>query len=838
MHPSNNPLLPTAPPTLLLATVILPLSVAANYTYYVPTALQAMVREGMRVEVQFGEKRMYAGVIQHLYEAAAPPNIKLKPIGTLLDEQAIVPPTQLRLWQWIADYYMCTTGEVMQAALPSAFKLSSQTKLLLNPDFAQDFSILNDREYLVAEALSIHPQLTIDEVQAIVATKNVVHLIKSLLEKKVILLQETLVERYKPQTIACLALSPIYQQADQLDDLLLQLGKSKQTEKQLSVLMAFLHLSHQLHTDYVYKKDLLEKAAASESALNGLVKKGVLHSFKKSVSRLEQPASTEPSLSYQLSPAQATALSEIKQQFEQKAVVLLHGATSSGKTQIYISLIQAALEQQQQVLYLLPEIALTAQMIARLRKVFGSQIGVYHSKFNDQERVEIWHKTLNNEYKIIVGARSAVFLPLTRLGLVIIDEEHDPSFKQYEPAPYYHARNTAIYLASLCGARTLLGSATPAVETYYNATQAAKYGLVKLSERYGQVQPPTIAVVNLYQAAQAGQLRSHFTQQLIDEILQTLEAKEQAIVFQNRRGYSPYLQCADCGWIPQCIQCDVRLTYHKYSNDLKCHYCDHKRPPVAHCMECGSTNVQIQGFGTEKVEEELQRFLPNAHIARLDLDAARTKHGFEQIINDFEAQKTNVLVGTQMITKGLDFDNVSLVGILSADQLLSFPDFRATERGFQLMMQVAGRAGRRSQQGKVLIQTRNTSYKTLDHVLKHDYWAFYTNEIADRQRHQYPPFVRLIIVTLKHKEINVINAASAQATRMLKTQTHVGVLGPAVPMISRIRNHYLRQIMLKINVATTQQLQQYKLFLGQTLRELQQQPAYKSLIVQIDVDPV
>lgn len=821
---------------ILMANIILPLAVYAEYTYLVPPNLADKVKEGIRVEVQFGAKRVYAGVVKRIFEGEAPTNIRLKPIANILDEHAIVPTKQLQLWQWIAQYYMCSEGEVMQAALPSAFKLSSETKLLINPAFNQDFSLLDDREYLIAEALTLQTEISIEDVQAILETKNVVHVVKSMLEKGVILLQEALVERYKPQTVAYLSLNPIYHQPEQLQDLLTRLQKEKRNDKQLMALMAFIHLSKTKGVDEVRKKELLEKAEITDSSLKTLIKKGVFTEFQKSISRLDKETSVHIPLDYDLSPNQETALTQIKQQFEQKQVVLLHGITSSGKTQLYIKLIQEAIANNQQVLYLLPEIALTAQMIARLRKVFGDEIGIYHSKFNDQERVEIWHKVLNNEYKVVIGARSAVFLPLKNLALVVIDEEHDPSFKQFEPAPHYHARDTAIYLASLYGAKTLLGSATPALETYFNATKTQKYGLVTLNERYGGVLPPIIEVVSITKATKNGQMHSHFTDQLLTEMKTALDHNEQVIVFQNRRGYSPSLLCADCGWIPQCVQCDVSLTYHKASNDLKCHYCDHKRPLIARCEACGSTNLQIQGFGTEKIQDELQDFLKDTPIGRLDLDSARTKHGFEQIINDFEDQKTKVLVGTQMVTKGLDFENVSLVAVLSADQLLGFPDFRATERGFQLMMQVSGRAGRRNKQGKVLIQSRNTNYKTLTHVLEGSYEAFFNDELHERFTYLYPPFVRLVVLTLKHKDNIAVNKAAAWLQKALQVRFNKHVLGPAVPMVSRIRSYYLRQFIIKIDRQSTQ-LQQHKQFIADTIHQLQQQPSYKSLVVQIDVDP-
>ncbi len=818
----------------LYAHVILPLSVLHEYTYEIPPFLQENARVGMRAEVQFGSKRIYAGIIKKIF--AESPDISVKPILNLLDNTPVVTPLQLQMWQWMAGYYLCSEGDLMTAALPSAYRLSSETKLSLNPSFNRDFSLLSDREYLIAEALTVQEEITIDQARDIIDTRNAMVVIKSLLEKGVICVHEQLIERYKPRTAAFVFVPEKFKEKQVLEDLFKQLEKAP---KQLTLFMTYLHYSTSRKQNYIEKKMLIEKAQVTDGVYKALIEKGIFEEIQQTVSRLatdEVDNAVLPDLAYQLNDLQQKVLADIEQHFEQKQVVLLHGVTSSGKTQIYIELIRRIIAGGQQALYLLPEIALTTQMVARLRRVFGREIGVYHSRFNDQERVEIWQKVLSGEYKVIIGARSALFLPFNNLGLVVIDEEHDPSFKQFEPAPRYNARDCAIFLAALHKAKTLLGSATPSVESYYNATKGGKYGLVWLRERYGGVEPPNIEVINLRRAAKEKKMHSHFSEDLLQEIKNAVQQGEQVIIFQNRRGYAPYLQCSDCEWIPQCISCDVSLTYHKFADELRCHYCGFRRKLVANCASCGSTNLQIQGFGTEKIEDELKIYFPALKIGRLDLDVARTKTGFERVIQDFDDHKIHILVGTQMITKGLDFENVSLVGILSADQLLSFPDFRSAERAFALMMQVSGRAGRRQKQGRVLIQSMNTRYKVLDFLLNNDYHAFFVEEMYERMCHNYPPFCRLIAVTLKHAKQETVNKAAFELTEMLKKELADKVLGPTVPIVAWVRDHHLRQILLKLDKAN-QVLARQKNFLRSVVEKLQAVPDFKSLVVSIDVDP-
>ncbi len=816
----------------IYAQVIIPLAINMEFTYVVPPELESLVATGRRVEVQFGAKRIYSAIVRKVYEADDL-DFNPKPILNVMDKEILLHDIHLTIWDWVAHYYMATLGEVMNAALPSAFKLSSTTRLYLNPTFNEDFSVLDDREFMIAEALHLQKEISISDAQEIVQLKNVFRLVKSLIEKGVILIKEELVEKYTPKKATFITLNPTYENEEKLKELFEQL--EKRARKQLLLLMSFLHFKNQSGKNSILQAQLLKKAEVSSAVLNGLVKKGIFQKEAKVISRLNDAFDQEVVL-YELSDLQIKAYEQIKSQLENKSVVLLHGVTSSGKTQVFIKLIKDAVAEGKQVLYLLPEIALTTQMISRLRKVFGNQIGVYHSKFNDAERIEIWHKVRQGEYKVVVGARSAVFLPFKELGLVIVDEEHDPSFKQYDPAPRYHARDVAIYLAHLFKAKTVLGSATPSLESFFNATKLKKYGIVTLSQRYGGVQPPIIELASIKAAKKKKQMKSHFTLQLLNEIKKTLANKEQVILFQNRRGYAPYFICNTCGWIPECDQCDVSLTYHKYANELRCHYCGKRHKPYSHCDKCGSHDIRQAGFGTEKIEDELQMFIEGVKVGRLDLETARTKKGFERIIEDFQEQKLQVLVGTQMVTKGLDFDNVGLVGIMSADHLINFPDFRSIERAFQLMLQVSGRAGRRKKQGKVLIQANNTHHPVLQHVIHQTYLPFFTGELFDRRQHLYPPFIRMVQLTLKHKDRDKVNKGAFLLAKLLRGRLGKQVLGPTVPLVSRIRNFYIRHIVVKLDkklVALTTN----KYYIAQMIGKLKEEKEFKSVIVQLNIDP-
>ncbi|MGB1241155.1 MAG: replication restart helicase PriA, partial [Chitinophagales bacterium] len=776
----------------------------------------------------------YAGMVKEIYEKTLEEgDYKPKPILNVLDDEPILTPKQIVFWDWLSEYYMCTEGEVMFNALPSGFRLSSETKLVLNPNFDQDFSLLDDREYLIAEALTNQDEITIGDVQDILELKNVFYIVKSLIEKSVITAKEELQHKYKPKTKTHIRLTEAYKDEDKLGAFFEEISRAY---KQQAIIMTYVQLNNESEEgkDLFEKKMILKRAGASSAQMKALVKKGVFEQIEVEVSRLQDGFEGEV-LSYELSVHQEEAYVKLKTAFEKKNVALLHGITSSGKTQVYIKIMQEVVAEGRQVLFLMPEIALTSQMIQRLRKVFGGEIGVYHSKFNFQERIEIWQKVLKNEYKVVVGARSSMFLPFADLGLVIVDEEHDHSYKQFDPNPRYHARDASIYLAHLYGAKTILGSATPSIESYYNAAFLKKYALIEMTERFGGVEPPKIVIVNVSEAARQKEMKSHFSSLLLNEVKGVLNKGEQAILFQNRRGYSPYHICNDCSWIPKCHQCDVSLTYHKYANHLKCHYCGYTRKLVSKCDECGSTHLKVKGFGTEKIEDELQLQFPETKIARLDLETARSKYGSERIINSFQEGKVKILVGTQMVTKGLDFDNVSIVGIVSADHLLNFPDFRATERAFQLMLQVSGRAGRRQKQGKVLIQALKPDHPTLGFVLYHDYINFFKSELHDRNRYKYPPYVRMIRLTIKHKDRERVNEAANLLTRYLKEGLPKMILGPTVPPVSRIRLYYLRQVVIKL--PKDNKVVYYKEYIHQTIANMRLDKRFKSVVVQTDVDP-
>ncbi len=676
---------------MLFADVILPLALPKRaYTYSVPEDLAQAVQPGVRVEVPFGQNKLYSGVVERVH--AEKPEYRVKFVIAVLDEIAVVTQRQLQLWDWLADYYCCTLGEVMIAALPGHLKLTSETKLVANPYFGDDFSELDNDEYLLAEALHLQNEISIDDARKILNKKTVLPVVHRLLLKGVLSLREDLQEKYKPKKVMAVRLAEPYRSdPDLLRPVFEELDKY---EKQSETLLAFIQLSRDRL--WVSKQEVIDKAGISESPLKTLVKRAVLEFYEREVSRVAgfEDDMTEAG---EMSEQQRRALSEINTHFRDKNTVLLHGVTGSGKTRIYLELIREVLLQGGQVLYLLPEIGLTTQFITRLQRVFGADVAVYHSKINYNERVEVW-RSANAGKPVLLAARSGLFLPFQNLQLVIVDEEHDPSFKQYDPAPRYNARDTAIYLAGLYRAKVLLGTATPSIESYYNA-ESGKYGLVTMTDRFGGLELPDIRPIDLREQHKTKQMQSIFAPALLDALKAALANGEQAILFQNRRGYSPILECQVCGWTAQCRHCDVSLTYHKFSNRLRCHYCGYQQEPVTICPACGSGKVGLLGFGTEKIEDELQLFLPDARIGRMDLDTAGTKSSLTAILNDFEEKRLDILVGTQMVTKGLDFDNVGVVGVLGADQLVRFPDFRAGERAYQLLTQVAGRAGRKHKRG-------------------------------------------------------------------------------------------------------------------------------------------
>ncbi|MEO5673276.1 MAG: primosomal protein N' [Chitinophagales bacterium] len=822
----------------LFAEVILPLSLPKNYTYGIPKELEEHVATGKRVEIQFGKRKIYAGLIKRVHHDA-PEDYRIKPILSVLDAEPIVSESQLKFWEWMAQYYLCAEGDIMNAALPAGFKLESETTVVLQPSFQQDFTSLNDREYLVAEALTVQRELSIGEISKILHRKSVYPIIESLLKKNVVSVKEKLIERYKPRIGTFIRLNPEFSSDGKLRELFDQL--EKKAKKQLDVLMSYLHFTHQVshprgeyekvHRE-VEKSDLLEKSKAGNAALNSLIKKNILIAEKREVGRL---ANTEDKfLEFELTGHQAEALKKIKEEFESKNVVLLHGITSSGKTNLYIRLIEEAIEKEMQVLYLLPEIALTTQIIERLRNKFGKKVGVYHSRFSRQERVEIWNKLLHGEYRIILGARSALFLPFENPGLIIVDEEHDSSYKQNDPAPRYHGRDSAIWLASQHHCKALLGSATPSLESFMNAGKG-KFGFAELKERFGEASLPEIVITDIKAAQRRKQMHSHFSGLLLDEIKSALSRKEQVIIFQNRRGYAPYLECDLCHRVAMCPNCDVHLTYHKFQNELKCHYCGHRKNNFTQCPACGSSKLSITGFGTEKIEDELKIFFPDAVIARLDYDAIKKKGGYQKIIHEFEKEKIQILVGTQMVTKGLDFGNVSLVGIMNADQLMSHLDFRSAERGFQLMSQVSGRAGRKSNRGKVILQTSNPASQLLQFVLAHDYGGFYSEEIIHRKNFFYPPFSRLIQLTFKHKDAKKVWDAAKAIAGVFQKSLGKNLLGPAEPAVNRVRNQYLVQLIFKMN-PSSKIVAELKNKIQNELYKLNENQL-RAVDVTVDVDP-
>lgn len=811
----------------LFIEVILPLSLAKNYIYRVPFDLNAQVAIGKRVVVQFGKSKIYTALIKSISQT--PPEVyQAKYIIDVVDEHPVITATQLQFWDWMTGYYLCNEGEVMSAALPAGLKLASETIIVLKDEIPQDGEVLSAKQEILINALKTHDRLSIDQVSTLLGQKTVYPIINSLLDKEMVYIAEEVVEKYKPLLKSFVSLAPFYQEEEHLKELFSILERAP---KQLNALLTFLKLSRQQTT--IPKQQLLEESDCGPAAFKTLLDKGIFVVDKRPVSRLKEQ-DDDFVLNFELSEGQQQALTQIETGFEEKEVVLLHGVTASGKTQIYIKLIEKALEKGGQVLFLLPEIALTTQIVERIQRYFGDAIGVYHSKFNNNERVEIWNKVLNGKYRIVLGARSAVFLPFQDLKLIVVDEEHESSYKQQEPAPRYQARDAAVYLAYLHKAKIVLGSATPSIESYFNALHD-KYRLVTLTERFGGVELPVQEVISIAEETKKKKMVSYFSSKLVDEIEATLLLKEQVILFQNRRGYATILICATCGYAPKCVNCDVSLTYHKTSGKLHCHYCGYHQNSINVCPACGSVHIEQKGFGTERVEEELSLIFPDAKIARLDVDSTRTRNGLQQIISDFQEKKTDILIGTQMVAKGLDFDNVTLIGVINADTLLNYPDFRAFERSYQLLAQVAGRAGRRDKQGKVIIQAYDDQHRIIAQVIENKYQEMYTDEIRERREFQYPPFTRIIFVNIKHKDMNVLNLAAQKFASVLRGQLGNRVLGPEQPMVGRIRNYYIKQIIIKSDKNTA--ITKVKSVLKDVILQFQAEKEYRGAIIQVDVDP-
>lgn len=816
--------------------VLLPLPLANWYTYSLPESLEGQVQTGSRVIVSFGPKKFYTALVANVHYCP-PEGYEIKDVTEVLDTRPILLPQQFRLWKWMASYYLCTMGDVYKAALPSGMKLESETIVTANPDY-EATTPLAPREQQVLDLLAQDPEQCITQLEKRTdATRNILPVINSLLAKGAISVKEELKRNYKPKTEIRVKLSPDCQTEERLHQLFDELGRAP---KRLALLMKYLELSG-FFTDKaslreVSKKELLTRADATPTIFNGLVEKGIFETYLYEVGRLDREQTRTVAIN-PLNPAQQAAYDAILSHFREKNVCLLHGVTSSGKTEIYIHLIRQAIENGQQVLYLLPEIALTTQITERLKRVFGGRIGIYHSKFPDAERVEIWQKQLRPEghYDIILGVRSSVFLPFHNLGLIIVDEEHETTYKQQDPAPRYHARDTAIMLASIYGAKVLLGTATPSIDSYHNAL-AGKYGLVTLNERYKDIRLPEIRIVDIKELARKKMMNGPFSPELLAAVRQALERHEQVILFQNRRGFAPMIECKVCGWVPKCKNCDVSLTYHKGLNQLTCHYCGYTYAVPRSCPACGSVELVNRGFGTEKIEDNIREIFPDAKVARMDLDTTRSRSAYERIIADFEAGKTHILIGTQMVSKGLDFDHVSVVGILNADNMLNYPDFRAHERAFQLMAQVAGRAGRRDKRGLVILQTKSPDLPVIHQVVTNDYKQMYEDQTAERKLFHYPPFCRFIYVYLKHRKEDVVTQAADTLAAWLRTAFGDKVLGPDKPPVGRIQMLFIKKIVIKLdlNMSGTK----VRDYLLSVQRQLIEDERFRSLVVYYDVDPV
>ena len=815
----------------LFVEVILPLPLKGTFTYRVSRELEDEVAKGKRVVVQFGRKKLYTGIISELHDKP-PTGYQAKYIEELLDDEPVVFENQLSFWDWMRQYYLCHIGDCMQAALPSGLKLSTESRLAIHPNYSGEMDDLDEEQLNVLEALQNNSFLTLDEIAKLVRKTHVHAIVRSLVAMEVVVQYEELQHKFKPKTEIVYRLAEWLEDNEKLEEVFDTLNRAP---KQLEALMRFIHLSKlSKQKGEVKRKNLIEENDVSAAAIDQLVKKEILLKSTVEVTRLSDKDSWATK-DIELTEHQSETFDQLVNCFEQKDAALLHGVTSSGKTEIYIQLIQRWLKEERQVLYMLPEIALTAQIIQRLQKHFGEKVGIYHSKMSDNERVEVWKKQLSSEpYQIILGARSSLFLPFQDLGFIILDEEHEHTFKQHDPAPRYHARDAAAYLCKQWSAKLLLGSATPSIEAYFNGKRE-KIGLLSLTERYGGVKLPHIEIADLKLERKAETMKGAFSSQLLQRIRETLGRNQQVIIFQNRRGYSSFVQCNSCGWVPDCINCDISMTYHKYSNDLRCHYCGHTDKVPHVCPNCQSTYIKTKGFGTEQIEEELALHFPEAIVQRMDMDTTRGKHAYTRIISDFEERRIDILVGTQMVTKGLDFDHVGLVGILNADQLLNYPDFRSFERAYQLMAQVSGRAGRKGRRGLVVIQTSEPTHFIIEQVVRNDYEGMYQSELVQRKQFRYPPFIRMIRITVKHRDREKVDAAADVLAKELQPISDKLLLGPEYPLVQRIRNKYNKQIILKMGGANIKQRKEQIFSSIQKVHELKD---FRSVQFVPDVDPI
>lgn len=814
---------------MFFVEVVLPLSLAKTFTYRVSEAEYYFIKKGMRVAVPFGKSKIYTALVIDMHQNE-PGLYEAKEIHQILDEKPIATEVQIKHWLWLASYYMCGIGDVYRGAFPSGLLLESETIISYKADAGVNQEELSDEEFLVYEALQQQSSLKVQEIIAILNKKNILPVLQKMMVKDIIVLEEEIKESYKPKLVRYVKLNAKYELESGLGALLEVL---KNANKQKEVVLAYFQILATENKPITVKK-LVEVSNSTSAVVKALIDKEIFEEYLLQQDRLSFSGDTSDK-QLVLSKAQETAFLGIKDSFLEKEVCLLHGVTSSGKTEIYIKLIEEYLETGKQVLYLLPEIALTTQLVSRLRLHFGDKVAVFHSKYSNNERVEVWRQTLEDSEKarIIIGARSALFLPFKDLSLLIVDEEHEQTFKQTDPAPRYHARDAAIVLANLHKAKVLLGSATPSIETYFN-TQSDKYGLVTLTERYNNVRMPEIVLVDLKDKHFRKRMTGHFSDLLIEEIAEALSLGEQVILFQNRRGYSPIIECMTCGHVPHCQQCDVSLTFHKHKNQLRCHYCGYAIAKPTHCHSCSSIDLTTKGFGTEQIEQELISLFPKAKTGRMDQDTTRGKFGFEKIIDSFKNREIDILAGTQMLAKGLDFDNVSLVGIMNADNMLHHPDFRAFERSFQMMTQVAGRAGRSEKQGKVIIQTYNPNHNTIQQVTSHNYIGMYKEQLYDRQIYRYPPYFRIIKLTLKHRDFDKLKEGAMWLYQVLSQNLGMPVLGPEEPAISRIRNEYIRTILIKI--PQNMHLANTKKTIQKMLNSFEAVPQYRAIKVVVNVD--
>ena len=807
--------------------VLLPLAIPKVYSYKVDETMWEQVKYGVRVEVPLRNKLLSGLVIEEIEEEDLHTLHKLRYIVSVIDEEPIITAEQYRLWKWMADYYMCTVGEVMNIALPSGLKLASETKLIIREHIDDYDGVLSDKEYILAEAVSIQNELTIAQVQDILQQKTVYPHIKSLMDKGIVLIKEELKAGFKAKSEVFVKIDEAYKGKGITN----ALDLTKRSEKQTRALLSYAQLSQKL--EWVNRKKIQNHAQIDSSVFKALEKKGVFILESKEVSRLSNDLVRyeEPP---PLNENQVTALQEIKTNFETNNKVLLFGVTGSGKTRIYIDLIKETMAQGKQVLYLLPEIALTTQIVDRLMTIFAGDIGVYHSKMSNNQRVELWNASLSGK-QLIMGARSSIFLPFKDLGLIIVDEEHDSSFKQSDPAPRYNARDTSIFLSHMYDAKVLMGTATPSLETFVN-TKLGKYGLVKLLERHGESELPVIDIVDLRKQYKQGLMTSMFSKEMKDAINLALERKEQVLIFQNRRGYSPTLQCLTCDFHAECPNCDVSLTVHKHFKELRCHYCGYRNKLPHSCPQCGFDQLDKLGFGTEKIENEIKKIFPQSKVARMDFDTAKTRNAYESILTSFKNHEVDILVGTQMVTKGLDFDNISIVGILAADKILYFPDFKSNERAYQLFTQVAGRAGRRKKKGRVIIQTYNPDHPVIIETQNYDHVKFYAREIQERKQFFYPPFFRLIQITIKNKDAKVTTEVAHLYTKKLKAILGNRVVGPSVPGIARLRGLYIQTVLVKMEKKSAS-IKSIKKVLREVYSELRQGSMPKNTRFIFDVDP-